>query len=152
MLYYASEIRRFKKTGLSDQQIIDYFNITFINESYLKYIENFDKLYHKKYRRTYVRPVTSKGPREESNNAKVLKLIEPYGMDNFKKLIKEKGAAEVARIIGQPIQKLINCMKYWGVQQYRIKPKYLGKAKTIIQKKKTKHLEKPGMNNLLKLF
>ena len=151
MLYYASEIRKFKKAGMSDQQIIDYFNIAFINESYLNEIIRFDKLYHKVYKRTFFKHKRIR-PRKGSNSERVLKAIEAYGMDAFKKLIKEKGYAEAGRTIEQPMQHVIDCMKYWGVKQHRPKPKYMGKAKSMAHSKKTKHLEKPGMNNLLKLF
>jgi hypothetical protein len=160
-MYYTSEIYKLLKNGKSDEQIMEYFNLPFINKEYIKIVKAFYNAYNKTYTKTFLKKVNNVPP-INSPLRPVYDAIILYGEDNFKKLLNTCTHRQIAEKLNQPKIKVTRFLfrRYLAERRYddetgraRYKPKYLRGAKSFSEYLKRKNKRKiPNMQDLLDAF
>ena len=151
-MFYEPEINKLWDMKMTDEKIIEYFHLPYINAAYLHVIRINRKRFGKWTRKAFRSNNTK--PRPGSNAYEIVQVIEAWGgMEKFMALVKKIGSHAAAREIGRQPDEVRYCIRRWGKKKARWKPRSLGGDPSYKLRRKRQHLvNKPNITALLKMF
>lgn len=153
-MYYQDEISKFIKLGMSDQQIIDYFNQPVINQAYINIVKKFNKCYSRRYPHTFKTfKAAHNKPAPNSPLRPAYDKIVKYGVDEYRAYLKKHTVQQTADMLGIEYLQLRHIMRrYFSKRRTRNKPKFFKNAKSFSDYLRKKPKMISNLDKLLQAF
>jgi hypothetical protein len=153
MLYYIDLIQKQKQKNQSDQAIIEFYNLSFINDRFLKEIDRLE--YAANFRHRKFRNVCT-GFKPGSVNEHTHNLILAHGgIDKFYQLLSTVTESEIAKLLGCTRNNIRDYLRRHEPRPPRPDIKCLGKHrshKVVIKPRNRKSKVTKEMRELKNLF